>query len=171
MTKTKLIFSAAILFAVLMVTSCNSEPKGTVDELISTYMTADDLPTFTERGTTDSLLSLIETSFNSKEYELVNNIVIANQDSFSQEDLDAIYLYQGVAYAQRGMYDKAYDVLANKEIYDNSLYGQMANWYLAMAMLKNQKVSEAKKLFTQFANDEKHYKQEESKEILKKFKI
>jgi hypothetical protein len=32
-------------------------------------------------------------------------------------------------------------------------------------------VSEAKKLFVQFANDATHFKHEEAKEIVKKFKI
>lgn len=167
--RTKTILGATVL-SIIILASCgqNKEKAVDIDSLISTYMSVDDIPSFTQRGSIDSVLNIIETSFNSKNYEAVNDIIIKNQESFADGDKDIVYIYQGVSYAKRGMYTEAYNVLANNEIYENSLYEQMANWYLAMSMMKTQNVSEAKKLFTAFANDPSHYKQEEAKEILKK---
>lgn len=167
--RTRTIFGATVL-AILIFASCGQNKQKVVDfdSLISAYMTVDDIPSFTQRGSVDSVMNIIETSFNDKNYEAVNNIIISNQESFADSDKDIVYIYQGVSYAKRGMYTEAYDVLSNNEIYENSLYEQMANWYLAMSMMKTQNVSEAKKLLTSFANNPSHYKQEEAKEILRK---
>ncbi len=170
--KTKTLLMAAVVAAILIGTSCSSNKSKSVDvdQLFSTYMTLDDIPSFAQKGSVDSVINLVETAFKSKDYKGVTNIIASNQSEFDEADFDLIYIYQGVSYAKTGKYDKAHEVLANNEIYDNSIYGQMANWYLAMSMMKGQNVSEAKKLFTKFANDPTNYKQAEAKEILKKMK-
>ena len=138
--------------------------------IYSEYMDASEIPTFTVRGLTDSVLSLIETSFISKEFEKVNTIISSNESNFDEEQKDLIYIYQGISYGERNMYDKAYESLNNSEIFEGSLYEQMADWYLGMTLLSSNNMGKARELFVSISENENHYKQQEAKTILKKIK-
>ena len=176
---TKNLFRIAGVVAVIAVVfiSCkngnmpaNETAHADVSDLYKEYMDVSEIPTFTTRGATDSVLSLIEMSFTSKEFEKVNSIIADNESNFDEEQKDLIYIYQGISYGERSMYDKAYESLNNSEIFEGSLYEQMADWYLGMTLLSSNNLVKAKELFVSISENENHYKQQEAKTILKKIK-
>ncbi len=139
-------------------------------EVYNEYMDMSEVPTFTVRGATDSVLNLIETSFSSKEFEKVNTIISNNESAFDEDQKDLIYIYQGISYGERSMYEKAYESLNNTEIFEGSLYEQMADWYLGMTLLNSNNMHKAKEVFAGISQNENHYKQQDASKILKTIK-
>jgi len=164
------IFGTAAVAAVLVLAIFFMRNNKTVDygQLYDQYASLDELPSFTERGITDSVMSLIETQFYAKNFKSVNTVVEDNEEDFDEDQKSLVYIYQGVSYGERGMYQQAYDALSSTELYDNSIYSQMADWYLGLAMMRGESIAKAKEIFTLIAKDDGHYKQADAKQILKK---
>ena len=158
--------AAVLVIGIVMLK--NNSGATDYDALYAEYASLDELPTFTVRGVTDSVISLIETQFYAKEFEDVNNLISNNEESFDDDQRSLVSIYQGVAFGERGLYDEAYDVLSNAEIFENSIYAQMTDWYLALAFLNGESVPKAKELFKEMAQNDNHYKQAEAKQVLKK---
>lgn len=159
--------AAAIVLAVVFLNKGGADTD--YGSVYDQYASLDEIPTFTVRGATDSVLSLIETQFYAKQFADVNTIINENEEAFDDDQKSLVSIYQGVSYGERGMYEEAYEVLSKRELFENSLYDQMAEWYLALALLNGEtSARRAVEMFKEIAGDDTHYKQAEAKQILKK---
>jgi hypothetical protein len=169
----KVLWSSLAVAAILILGVFLFKPNEKADatQLFSAYINTDEIPSFAERGgQSDSILILIETLFQQKRFEAVNELILNHQSDFNPETIDLISIYQGVAYGETAQYQNAVATFSNPEIFKYSIYQPMANWYLALYLLKSEQIIEAKIQFMEIAENSNHYKQKEALEILKKMK-
>lgn len=159
---------AAIVVVGIILFNRKNQETPDHSQLYAEYASLDEVPSFTVRGATDSIINLIELQFQAKNFEDVNTLVVEHEDEFDEDQKSLMNIYQGISYGERGMYDQAYDVLDNTELFDNSIYSQMAEWYLGLALMKGDSDKRAKEIFMDIASNDNHYKQSEAKQILKR---
>ncbi|MEZ5023295.1 MAG: hypothetical protein R2728_08565 [Chitinophagales bacterium] len=146
------------------------KPSNSIDynQLYSSYMNVDEIPSFTERGINDSVFALIEKNFNAKNYSQTIEIISMYETNFPPEKTDFINIYKGITYTELGRYDEATSLLSEESVFSESLYNQMSQWFLALNYLKAEKIAEAKQILKEIAKNKQHYKFEEARAILKK---
>lgn len=166
----RLLWQVASVAALIVIGFFIFKPSNPIDynQLYSAYMNVDEIPSFTERGTSDSILTLIEANFNAKNYDQTIEIISMYETNFPPEKTALINIYKGVTYTELGQYDEATSLLSEESIFSESLYNQMSQWFLALNYLKAEKIVEAKLILKEIAKNKQHYKFEEAKAILKK---
>lgn len=163
---------AAMLVIAFFIYNANSGSTN-YNQIADAYINKSEIPSLTVRGSSadiDSITSLIDSNFELGKYEAVNNLIDANQNSFSEETVSLLYLYEGFSYNERQQYEKAQGIFGNKDLFSATVYDQLAEWQLALSFLQSDDIDEAKKLLLKFSKDKSHFKQKEAKEILRKIK-
>ncbi|MEZ5001591.1 MAG: hypothetical protein R2730_01030 [Chitinophagales bacterium] len=166
------IWSVASIAAVLVICFLIFRPTPSIDHnaLYSEYKNLDDIPTFVDRGSNDSVLSLIEKSFSEKDYGRTNEIISMYEAQFPSELSDQIHIYKAITYTETGKFDQAANLLSDQSIFSQSIYDQMSQWFLALNYLKANDINEARKILKEITRDKQHYKYKEAKTLLRKLK-
>ncbi len=170
------IFGVVGVAAMLVIAFFIFNPNaGSIDygQIADAYINKNEIPSLTVRSGSndiDSIAILIDSNFDLGKYEAVNNLIDANQNSFSEETVSLLYLYEGYALNEREQFDRAQEIFGNEEVFGATIYDQLAEWQLALSYLQSNDIEKAKKLLSRFSKDKNHFKQKEAKEILKKIR-
>jgi hypothetical protein len=170
--KLKWMYSALATAAVLIIGIFLFQPKEKQDSAkMFSANNVEELPSFNVRSATpDSILLQIEKAYNQQQFSKVNDLIEQHLADIPPEFRDLVSIYNGVAYGERALYPKAIEIFSNPDIFDDSIYQPMADWYLALYFLKSEKIIKAKILLMEIAENTNHYKQNEAAKLLKEIK-
>lgn len=160
---------AAIIFLLILPLGLwwfgqSSSPSNT--ELYIAYFEPYEDVITTRSGSQDSLLMIGMTAYNSKNYD----DAIPPLSSFVKQNVNSFagMTYLAICYLETDKASKAIPLLENTNQNAEGLFQEVAEWYLALAYLKEGKFQSSKGILTNIQNQEDHLYFDQAKILLEK---
>jgi hypothetical protein len=147
------------LFSVLIFNGKEENP----DELFASYIEKADLFSLVDRGGNDSIFSLAQSSYDTKKYRRVVELLFPTLDSTNNSN---VYLYLAISDMELGEFSEAEEVL-DKLIASDLLDSEKGYWFKSLLFLKAKQLEKSKRQL-QLIIDSSYYKYKEAKKLIKK---
>lgn len=135
----------------------------TPENLYADYSNLSDLPSLTQRSDADKLLSEAENLFLDKQYLATVRSLELYNEKYNSQSVNTL-LYQGMSYLELKQYSKAeliFKTLQNSDSLDKN----KAHWYLALSSLKQENITNTKKVL-QLIITNSYYNNQKAEQLL-----